>query len=362
MKQKTEVENQNVQENENEEYYEDVRNDEFDEYYDDDYYEESKIRVILRRIFNKKIIAAVITAIIVITLVWETFAGTVLTSVVTKPEMFLKSEKSQTVLREPLSEQGYLDWFDGKAEDVYLENREGKTLHGFSIKKYSTSHSYVIICHSMTANARDMAAFAYHFYDLGFNVLLPESRGFGESEYEKTSFGYHERYDVADWANMIAEEDGQASIFLFGMGLGGSTVLMASSLEMPANVKGIISDSAYANLHDLFKENAKDMYNLPSFPLVNIASTYNGIVNDWNFKDVDVIEEVRNSKLPILFIHGGDDRIVPVEHSNDLYEACTAEGSDHLHISGASHCGSMARKTEKYWMNVDGFILDNIEN
>ncbi|MBQ8183918.1 MAG: alpha/beta hydrolase [Clostridia bacterium] len=358
MKLKTEVENQYIQEPEYDNYDEAVQNDE----YDDEYYEESKLRIFLRRIFNKRIIASVIAAVIVITLAWETVAGIAVSAVVTEPEMFLKTEKSRNVLREPLSEQEYLDWFDSNAEDVFLRNSEDKSLHGFSLKNYSTSHSYVIICHSMTANARDMAVFAHHFFDLGFNVLLPESRGFGESEYEKTTFGYRERYDIADWVNMIVEEDADSAIFLYGMGLGGSTVLMASSLEMPDNVKGIISDSAYANLHDLFKENAKEMYKLPSFPLVSIASTYNGIVNDWKFKDVDVIEQVRKSAFPILFIHGGDDRIVPVEHSNDMYEACTVEGSDHLHISGASHCGAMSRKTEKYWMNVDSFILDNIEN
>ena len=204
--------------------------------------------------------------------------------------------------------------------------------------------------------------YAYHFYDLGFNVILPDARGYGESEYKKLNMGWLDRHDVLLWAEEIVKTDSKANIFLFGVGMGGSTVLMASSLELPDNVKGIISDSAYADVQEAFKENIKDIYGVPSFPVVNIASLYVKLTEGWSFKEADALEQVKNSKVPILFIHGGEDEVVPVSQSNDLYEVCSAKGSDHLLISGATHAKTLETNTEKYWSNIDLFILDNIEN
>ena len=207
-----------------------------------------------------------------------------------------------------------------------------------------------------------MAKHARFFHDMDFNVLVVESRGYGESKYEVNTFGYNERYDVVDWANYISQKDEDASVFLFGLGSGGSTVLLASSLEMPENVKGIIADSAYADLEGLLKANVTDFYKLPSFPTVEFASLFIEKNMNINIEDVDVVKEVRNSRLPIFFIQSGDDKIVPEEQSEALYEACTVEGSDRLYVSNASHCEGLGRKPKKYGDNINCFILDNIEN
>lgn len=363
MSENTELQNEQLEENQDVEIEDEAEYDEDEEeYYEDEYYEESEFRAILRRIFNKKIIFSALAIILAVTLIGEAIAGVVLSNTVFNPQKFLKTDKSQEVLRRPLSEQSYIDWMNSKGEKVTVKNSEEYDLNGISLKNHATSHSYVIMFHPYTAGVTDMAEYAYRFYDMGFNVVVTEARGFGESEYKKNTFGYNERYDVVDWVNMVVEKDKDSSIFLFGLGSGGSTVLMASSLDMPGNVKGIISDSAYSDLHDLFKENIKELYNMPSFPIVNMASLYTKATMGFSFSDVDVVEEVRNSKLPILFIHGGDDSVVPVDQSNDMYEACTVKGSDHLNISSADHCGALDRKAEKYWLNVDEFVLKNIEN
>ncbi len=349
MSENTEIQNAE-QIPENEEVFE----DEQEEYA----YTESKVITLLKRVFNKKVIAAVIAVVILI----QALTSVILSNSVLGAGEFISSDKSQSIIAGELSDKSYVEWLSGKATDKYIENSENSKLHALELKNYDTSHSYIIVCHPMTSNAEDMAVYAYHFYDLGFNVILPDARGYGESEYKKLNLGWLDRNDVLLWAEEIVKNDSKATIFLFGVGMGGSTVLMASSLQLPANVKGIISDSAYADVHLAFKENIKDIYGLPSFPVVNMASLYVKLTEGWSFKEADAIEQVKNSKVPILFIHGGEDEVVPVSQSNDLYEACSAKGSDHLLISGATHAKTLETNTEKYWTNVDLFILDNIEN
>ncbi len=354
----TELQN-NEEIQENEEYTgetesEEVYEDEQEEYV----YSEPRIITILKRILNKKVIAVVIAVVILL----QALTSVILANSVLSSGKFSDSDKSENIIRKSLSEQKYIDWLTSISTDKYIENSEGSKLHAAELKNYETSHSYIILCHPMTAQAKDLAVYAYHFYDLGFNVMLPDARGCGESEYKKLDMGWYDRHDVLLWVDEIIKSDKDARIFLFGLGMGGSTVLMASSLDLPANVKGIISDSAYADVHELFKENIKNIYGVSSFPVVNMASLYVKLTQGWSFKEADAIEQVKNAKVPVLFIHGGDDNIVPVSHSNDLYEACSAKGSDHLLISGASHAKARETNEEKYWLNVDLFILDNIQN
>lgn len=327
---------------------------------DEEYYEESRTKVLFRKIFsfifNKKTIAVVVAVVILV----QVIAGVVLGNAVLKPNTFAEASKAEEIIRFPLSEQVYIDWLESKAEKVTMKNSEGKNLNGLSLNNNSTSHSYIILCHSLTSDSRDMALYAYHFYDLGFNLLLPDSRGYGESDYDKISFGYFEKNDVLDWVNDIIKKDEQAKIFLFGVGMGGSTVLMASELDLPQNVKGIISDSAYSGVKALFKENISEFYGFSAFPVVNIASLYVNATEGWSFDDVDVVESVKNADVPILIIHGGEDGIVPVDQSNDLYEACPVKGSDHILIRGAMHAQTQNFKSEKYWQGVDEFILVNL--
>ena len=142
------------------------KNEDSVEYEDDEeYYEESKIKVALRKVFsvvfNKKTIATVLAVIILVQVV----AGVVLGNTVLKHDGFIASSKAEDVIRFPLSEKVYIDWLESKAEKVTMKNSDGKNLSGLLLKNTDTSHSYIIICHSMTSKSRDMALYAHHFYD-----------------------------------------------------------------------------------------------------------------------------------------------------------------------------------------------------
>ena len=73
------------------------------------------------------------------------------------------------------------------------------------------------------------------------NVLYAEQRGQGNSGGEYMGFGLMERHDCLDWVNWVQEHNPQKlPIYLCGISMGASTVLMAGGLELPADVKGII--------------------------------------------------------------------------------------------------------------------------
>ncbi len=334
-----------------EEYYE-------EEYYDEPY-EKSRVGRIIGIAF--KILACLVAFAVVFTIGAEVIAASEYTKIIFNPQAFGKTAQAQQVFKEPLSEPAYVEWMGSVGEDVAIKNSEGYDLNGVYIEKYAITNNYVIVFHPYTADVSDMARHARLFYEMDFNVLVVESRGHGDSEYTTNNLGFDERYDVVDWVNFITQKDTDSDIFLFGLGSGGSTVLMASSLEMPANVKGIIADSAYANLNEIFKENVGELYNLPSFPTVEIAAGFIEKNMGFNPAEVDVVKEVQKSTLPIMVVISGSDNVVSEEQSEAIYDACTVEGSDRLFVDNVYHCGALNGKPQKYEREITRFILDNLD-
>lgn len=313
--------------------------------------------LINEKIGLKKIIAIILALLIVADMV----IAVVLTNSVFSKNGFADSKKSNEIIDVYLSSNKYSTWLKKKAENCSISGEEDKELNALVLSNYETSHSYVIMCHPFTVTAVDMGSYAYYFYDLGFNVYLPEARGYGESDYRKSNLGYEDYKDIIKWVEYITENDKDAKIFIFGVGMGGTSALLTSDKNLPQNVKGIIADCPYSDLKDLFKHNIKELYNLPAFPTVQFASVYNKVANGWSFGELNVKDCVKNSQVPILYIQAGDDEIVPASHTNDLYDITTARNSDHVLISGAGHCETMLADSEKYWNNVQSFILNTID-
>ena len=85
-------------------------------------------------------------------------------------------------------------------------------------------------------------------WKLGRNTLVVDQRGIGQSDGTTVTFGLKERYDVLDWIEYARKRFGEdAHIYLSGVSMGATTVLMASGLNLPDNVKGIVADCPFSS-------------------------------------------------------------------------------------------------------------------
>lgn len=303
----------------------------------------------LKEKINFKKLILVVVAVLVVA---QVVAAIVVSESFLNTERFLASEKVSKIIVQPLSSQADMQWLESKGESVSFNDGE---LSGLSVKNNSTSHSYVILFHPLTETPADMASYARHFYDIGFNVYIPRY-------IEKSvCMGIKEKEIVSEWVDCISENDSDANMFVFGIGIGGASALLSAGDSLPDNVKGIISDSAYSDINELFKENIKSLYGVSSFPTVPLASVYTKITRDWSFSQADILGAVRSSEIPILYIHGTEDSVVPVGQSNELYEVTRAKGTDHFTVHGADHAQTLNTDSEKYWREVDDFIRNSMD-
>ena len=160
--------------------------------------------------------------------------------------------------------------------------------------------------------------------EMGQNTLLVDQRAHGKSGGTAITFGIRERQDCLCWARYARQRFGRETpIFLSGASMGAATVLMASDLDLPETVIGIIADSPYSSPGAITRKVCRDRH-LPVaivWPLVRLgARLYGG----FSISGGGAVEAVKHTKVPILLIHGEDDRFVPCAMSREIFDACVS--------------------------------------
>ena len=247
-------------------------------------------------------------------------------------------------------------WLDENSEDRWLESHDGLKLHALYLAKPVESHKYVVACHGYGSIPQFMGRSAARFYEMGFNILAPAARAHELSEGRYAGMGWLERLDIVDWVNTLVEQDPDAEIVLYGISMGGATVMMTAGEELPANVKCIIEDCGYSSVWDEFAGQLQEMFHLPTFPVLDSASLVARVRAGFGFKEASAVEQLKKATLPMLFIHGEDDTFVPYAMLDVVYDACASAEKERLSVPGAAHGGAAGTDPELYWSTVERFL------
>lgn len=206
----------------------------------------------------------------------------------------------------------------------------------------------------------DFGAIADFWHDSGCGVLYAEQRGQNNSGGDYMGFGMLERYDCLAWARWANECFGdRLPIYLAGISMGATTVLMAAGLELPESVHGIMADcgftSAYSIWEHVVRKNLHLSYKIRRKAAERLCRKKIGTGPE----DCSTVEALQNNKIPVLFIHGDADGFVPVEMTYKNYNACSAPKTL-LVVPGADHGLSYLvdkeqyeRKTREFWNRWD---------
>lgn len=210
-------------------------------------------------------------------------------------------------------------------EQIYISSVDGKRL---AARYYQGEKNapVQILMHGYKSNGiRDFCGGALIGKKLGYHLILVDQRAHGKSEGHTLTFGIMERQDCLSWVQYASERFGNhLPIVLTGLSMGAATVLMASELELPSNVKCIVADCPYSSPKAIICK-VGEYLKLPVklvYPFVYLGALLFG---HFRLDISSPVKAVKKAKVPILLIHGEDDRFVPCEMSREIYKACTSE-------------------------------------
>jgi len=212
---------------------------------------------------------------------------------------------------------GYYD--DAKSvpnlEDCWFTAEDGVKLHAWFARSDS-AHATLLMAHGNAGNLAHRLPIIKALRDAGFNVLMFDYRGYGRSEGSPTEDGvYRDGRAAFDYLSQRTDVD-SSSIILFGTSLGGAVAVDVATHRPAA---GLILEATFSNAKDV----ARIAY--PFLPAQFILRS-----------EFDSEEKIRSIRIPTLFIHGGEDNIIPVALGRKLYAAANEPKSFYL-IPGADH-------------------------
>ena len=248
------------------------------------------------------------------------------------------------------------DWFEAQPKtELHITSRDGLSLAAELIEAEDPIGLIVAVHGFRSWPAREFALIAKHLYEQGYTVLYPYMRAHRKSAGKYISFGVKEQYDIAAWARLLAEKRPDLPLFLYGQSMGGATVIMASGLELPANTRGVIADSAYHSPRDVISTALVNAYKVPVFPMLPAMDLWARIIAGYSLISTTCKEALDKTSLPFLFIHGTEDELVPYAMGIRNYEACHTE-KEMLTVEGAAHCASYYADTDRYISCLDRFL------
>lgn len=241
-------------------------------------------------------------------------------------------------------------------EDVWVRSDDNLKLHATWFPQ--ADQKKIVICfHGYTSRGmNDYTGLSSYYLKRDYSMLLVDERAHGESEGKYIGFGCLDRMDALKWIDWVLKTCGtDVQILLHGTSMGGATVLMASGLNLPSQVKGIISDCAFTSPKEVFTHVLHSMMHLPAFPMMQIADIINRKRAGYGLDDCNAAREVQKAAIPILFIHGSSDTFVPCSMCETIYQNC-ASPKKKLIVEGAAHAESYYKDTKAYENAMNEFL------
>jgi len=163
-------------------------------------------------------------------------------------------------------------------------------------------------------------------HELGFDILAIDYQGFGRSSAALPSESSVVADALAAWKWLLPQLAPAQPVYIYGHSLGSAiAVQLATDPSAGARAAGLILDSAFTSIPDA----AGQLPGLAWLPLHGLMT-----------QRFDSAARINQVTMPILFLHGSNDTVVPIKLGRALYGA--ASGSRQwVVIDGAGHSDTL---------------------
>ena len=247
------------------------------------------------------------------------------------------------------------EWFFSKLYERLQIINEGYKLNGYYLSQ--ESENTVIILHGWKDDAIIRMDSVRLYYDMGFNVFLPDIRSHGKSEGKYIGLGCVDQGDVIKWIEFLQEKEKHNCTFVLdGFSMGGVTALaLSGNTNLPKSVKAIISEGAFTSIKELLPTKLKINLPILKYIMFFLVEACSKIFAGYGFNENSPEQMIQKSNIPTLIIHGVNDDFVPLYMSKKLFSLCSSEKEYFVSEIGAH--GTIAwHEKEVYQEKIKTFL------
>jgi fermentation-respiration switch protein FrsA (DUF1100 family) len=243
------------------------------------------------------------------------------------------------------------DSFQPPAEDVFFPSEDGTLLHGWFVRSTApVIHGTVVHFHGNAQNLTAHSSFVDWLPAEGFHLFMFDYRGYGKSEGRPSREGlYRDGVAALRHVRTLPGVDTNR-IAIVGQSLGGTTALAVAGRHPELAGRALVIDSAFYSYRRIVRDKIEL---IPLLSLARVPLSY--LVISDAYSPVPVIGDI--APIPLLFLHGTADRVIPVEHSRMLHEIAS-DPKDLIIIEGGRHTSGMMDQRGEIVPRMVSFLIE----
>lgn len=235
---------------------------------------------------------------------------------------------------------------------------EGRQLDAWLLHTDTVKRGLVIAFHGYIDEKSSMLDRAEVFLAMGYDVMLVNFMGAGDSYGNQTTLGYMEAENVKYAHNYAVSQLQEDNIILIGFSMG-AVAIMKAQADYNLLVKAIIIEAPYATFQETV--NARlDKLRMPHFPVSGMFTFWFGKINGFDASKANPQDYAGRIHVPALLMCGGKDPNIPEEETERIFGRLASKRKE-LKIFPDSPHESYLLKYEDEWHNVVSAFVSNLE-
>jgi uncharacterized protein len=245
-------------------------------------------------------------------------------------------------------------------QEISINAADSTVLKAWYVHPKNFNGNSVILLHGITDNREGVAGYGKLFLDHGYAVLLPDARDHGESGGEMATYGIKEAGDVHEWVSWMYAHDPPACVYGFGESYGAA--LMLQSLAREPRYCAVVVESSFSTAREMSYERVSGPLHIgPWFghtvgwPVIESALIYAKIRYHVDLLQPSPLAAVQQSPVPVLLIHGENDRSISPRHGLILAKAAPDRVQLWI-VPNAGHTMAWAADHQEFELRVLGWF------
>jgi hypothetical protein len=225
--------------------------------------------------------------------------------------------------------------------------------------KQNDRPEWVILQHGVTMNHKGMLDYAYLYYQMGYNLLLPDARYHGESGGKAISYGYYEKNDMRACVDYLRNKYGKGiKIGMHGVSMG-AAIILSYATGVRDDCSFYIADCPYSSFGRQLKDVVRRTLHLPDLIILTVvffSKLFIRLFYGYDINRINIIAKIHRMESPALFTTCRGDGYIDSKMTEELFEKCRSEIKKLVLYDEGGHTEAYPANREEYTKMITDFL------
>jgi len=272
------------------------------------------------------------------------------------PRILIEPNNALVQFMNPTSHKPKVSDLNLDYKTLKVTTKDGLKLSACTIySNTSENKGTLVLLHGIRAYKEHFLSMCDLLANKGYNTVIIDLRGHGDSEGKYCTFGHYEKYDIIALIDaMITDKRLSKNIGIWGQSLGGAIALQ--TMEIDPRIKFGVIESTFSDFSLVSKEYLKRLLKIDNDWFSEYLSQRINQLAKFESKKVLPKESVRNINQSTLLVHGTKDDRINIQHARINFKNLKATDKTFLKIDGANHLNVWQKGGLNYQHKVLSFI------